>query len=40
MKQYGVNTYYMFVDFKAAYDSIDRVGLFKAMEEFHVPGKL
>jgi hypothetical protein len=27
----------MFVDFKAAYDSIDRAGLFKAMEEFHVP---
>jgi hypothetical protein len=26
--------------FKAAYDSIDRSGLFKAMEEFHVPRKL
>jgi hypothetical protein len=30
----------MFVDFKAAYGSIDRAGLFKAMEEFHVPRKL
>jgi sorting nexin-29 len=40
MKEYGVNTYCMFVDFKAAYDSIDRAGLFKAMEEFHVPRKL
>jgi hypothetical protein len=40
MREYGVNTYYMFVDFKAAYDSIDSAGLFKAMEEFHVPRKL
>jgi hypothetical protein len=30
----------MFVDFKAAYDSIHRPGLFKAMEEFHVTRKL
>jgi hypothetical protein len=29
-----VKTYYIFVHFKAAYDSIDRAGLFKAMEEF------
>jgi sorting nexin-29 len=35
-----VNTYYMFVDFKAAYDSVDRAGLFKAMEEFHVLRRL
>jgi sorting nexin-29 len=40
MREYGVNIYYMFVDFKAAYDSIDRAGFFKAMEEFHVPRKL
>jgi hypothetical protein len=26
----------MFVDFKAAYDSTDRAGQLKAMEEFHV----
>jgi hypothetical protein len=30
MKEYGVNTYYIFVDFKAAYDSTDRAGLLKA----------
>jgi hypothetical protein len=30
----------MFVDFKAAYNSIDTAGLFKAMEEFHVLRKL
>jgi hypothetical protein len=30
----------MCVDFRAAYDSIDRTGLFKAMEEFYVPRKL
>jgi hypothetical protein len=40
MKVYGVNTYYIFVGFKAAYDSIDRAGLFKAMEEFQVSTKL
>jgi hypothetical protein len=40
MKEYGVNTYYTFVDFRAAYDSTDRAGLFKATEEFHIPGKL
>jgi hypothetical protein len=30
----------MFVEFKAAYDSINREGLLKAMEEFHAPRKL
>jgi sorting nexin-29 len=39
-RDYGVNTYYMFVDFKAAYDSINREVLLKDMEEFHVPRKL
>jgi hypothetical protein len=36
----GVNIYYMLVYFKDAYDSIDRAGLLKAMEEFQVPRKL
>jgi hypothetical protein len=40
MKEYGVNTYYKFVNFKDAYDNIDRAGLFKAMEEFRVCRKL
>jgi hypothetical protein len=39
MKEYGVNTYYMSIDFKAAYDSIDRAGLLKAMKKFYVPRK-
>jgi hypothetical protein len=40
IKEYGVNTYYIFVDFKPVHDSTDKAGLFKAMEEFHVPRKL
>jgi hypothetical protein len=40
MGEYGVRTFYLFVDFKAAYDSTDRNELFKAMEEFSLPGKL
>jgi hypothetical protein len=40
MREYGVNMYSIFVDFKAADDSIDRVVLSKAMEEYHVPRKL
>jgi hypothetical protein len=39
MGEYGVSTCYLFVDFKAAYDSTDRNELFKAMEEFSLPGK-
>jgi hypothetical protein len=38
--EYGVSTFYLFVDLKVAYDSIDRNELFKAMEEFSLPGKL
>jgi hypothetical protein len=40
MGEYGVSTFYLFVDFKAAYDSINRNELFKAMEEFLLPGTL
>jgi sorting nexin-29 len=40
MREYGVSTFNLFVDFKAAYDSIDRTQLFKAMEEFQIPRKL
>jgi sorting nexin-29 len=39
MSEYGVKTRYMFVDFKATYDSINREGL-KAVEEFYVTRKL
>jgi sorting nexin-29 len=38
--EYGVSKFYLFVEFKAAYDSIDRNEFFKATEEFSLPGKL
>jgi sorting nexin-29 len=40
MGEYGVSTFYLFVDFKAAYDSINGNELFMAMDEFALPGKL
>jgi hypothetical protein len=40
MRKYGVSMHCMSVDFKAAYDSTDKGGHLKAMEEFHVPRKL
>lgn len=40
MKEYGVNKYYMYIDIKAVYDSIDRAELFKTMEEFQATRKL
>jgi sorting nexin-29 len=39
-KEYNVRTYHHFVDFKAAYVSIYRDKLFKAMTEFAIPTKL
>jgi hypothetical protein len=30
----------MFVEFKAGYDGIDRIALFKALEDFLVPRRL
>jgi hypothetical protein len=40
MGEYGVNTFYLFVDFKATYERINRTQLFKAMEEFQIARKL
>jgi hypothetical protein len=40
MEERGVSAFYLFVYFKAACDSIDRNELFKAVEEFTLPGKL
>jgi sorting nexin-29 len=40
MGEYVVSAFNLFVDFKAAYDSIDRTQLFKAMKEFQIPSKL
>jgi hypothetical protein len=40
MREYGVSTFNLFMDFKVAYDSSDRTQLFNAMEEFQIPTKL
>jgi hypothetical protein len=37
---YSASTYHLFIDFKAACDSIDRDKLFEAMEDFHIPKNL
>jgi sorting nexin-29 len=34
------DTHHLFIDFKAAYDSIDRHSLYAAMEELNIPQKL
>ena len=34
------DTYHLFIDFKAAYDSIASVKLYDAMSSFGIPGKL
>jgi len=38
--QHGKDTHNVFIDFKAAYDSIDRHSLYAAMEEMNIPQKL
>jgi sorting nexin-29 len=40
MREYGLSTFNLFVNFKATYDSINRTQLFKAMEEFQISRKL
>lgn len=39
-KEYNIDTYHLFIDFKAAYDSINRKQLLEAMREFKIPTKL
>ena len=39
-KEYNVEIHQLFVDFKAAYDSVNRKKLWRVMEEFGVPIKL
>jgi len=39
MGDYGIKTFHLFVDFKAANDSIDKIQLFKAMNKFQIPRK-
>ncbi|CAD7087998.1 unnamed protein product [Hermetia illucens] len=38
--EYGQQLHHLFIDFKAAYDSIARVKLYTAMREFGIPTKL
>ena len=39
-KEYNIETHHLFVDFKAAYDSVIRNKLWRLMEEFGIPNKL
>jgi sorting nexin-29 len=38
--EHDKDTHHIFIDFKAAYDSIDRRSLYAAMEELNIPRKL
>jgi sorting nexin-29 len=35
-----IETHHLFIDFRSAYDAIDRDNLYRAMEEMHIPRKL
>ena len=35
--EHGKDTHHLFIDFKAAYDNIDRRRLYPAMEELNIP---
>jgi hypothetical protein len=37
---FGIETHHLFIDFRTAYDSIDRSDLYIAMEKFQIPRKL
>nr|XP_042906426.1 uncharacterized protein LOC122270970 [Parasteatoda tepidariorum] len=39
-KEFNIRTFHLFIDFKAAYDSIKRDKLLEAMNEFGIPTKL
>jgi hypothetical protein len=38
--EYGVDTHHIFIDYKAAYDSVNRRELFRAMIDLGVPNQL
>ncbi|PSN43351.1 hypothetical protein C0J52_15555 [Blattella germanica] len=39
-KEFGIDTHHLFIDFRSAYDSIDRNNLYAAMEDLEIPKKL
>ena len=39
-KEFGIETHYLFIDFKSAYDTIKREQLYSAMSEFNIANKL
>ncbi|XP_071037725.1 uncharacterized protein [Parasteatoda tepidariorum] len=39
-REFGIGTHHLFVDFKTAYDSVNRKRLIEAMREFNIPDKL
>jgi sorting nexin-29 len=40
MKEFGIETHHLFIDFKSASDTIERGQLYNAMSEFNIPNKL
>jgi sorting nexin-29 len=38
--EFGIETHHLFIDCKAAYDSVDRSNLYIAMKELQIPKKL
>lgn len=38
--EFNVDTYHLFIDFKAAYDTVNRERLYRALDEFNIPRKL
>ena len=39
-REFGIETHHLFIDFKSAYDTIERDQLYNAMREFKIPNKL
>jgi hypothetical protein len=35
--EFQIETHNLFIDFRSAYDAIDRDNLYRAMEEMHIP---
>ena len=39
-KEFNIETHHLFIDFRSAYDTVKREGLYNAMSEFNIPNKL